>query len=75
MEMPGPFHHAWYQAMTLAERSASLRAVPQQKLNGQVDHHRAQRRLRRWKSQSPFTADSFFALPLSHCSYSTGVIT
>jgi type 2 lantibiotic biosynthesis protein LanM len=55
----------WYRASTLAERIAALRGAPRTRANGEVDAGRAQRRLRRWRSQAPFTTGSYFAQRLA----------
>src|ERR1700751_1568625 len=51
---------SWYRATTLAERIGSLHPVqggtPKVALN--TDH--GERRLQRWRSQSPFTTGSYF---------------
>lgn len=52
---------AWYRAFTLTERVASLRAhSDERKSPPEVDAGLAERRLRRWRSQPPFTTDSYF---------------
>jgi len=55
----------WYQAITLAERIASLQTVHSQNLNGEFNIKLAQGRMQRWKSQPPFTTDSNFAQRLA----------
>ncbi|MBW4577388.1 MAG: type 2 lantipeptide synthetase LanM family protein [Aphanothece sp. CMT-3BRIN-NPC111] len=52
---------SWYQALTLPERIASLRANQSQMLQVKVNTNLAQRRMQRWQSQPPFTANSLFA--------------
>ncbi len=47
----------WYRAITLTERIASLN----QKLNIDFNADLAQRLIERWKGQSSFTTDSYFA--------------
>ena len=51
---------AWYQAITLTERIASLRAVQSKKTSVKVNADLAKQRLQRWHSQSPFATDSYF---------------
>jgi type 2 lantibiotic biosynthesis protein LanM len=55
----------WYQAITLTERIASLSAVRNQIPNVEVNADFAQRRMQRWRSQPPFTIDSYFAQRLA----------
>ena len=52
---------AWYHGVTLTERIASLKANPNKKLKVEIDTELAQRRMQRWRKQSPFTDDSYFA--------------
>jgi type 2 lantibiotic biosynthesis protein LanM len=52
---------AWYQAVTLTERIASLHATPDKMLNVEVNSELAQRRMQRWRGQPPFKDDSQFA--------------
>ena len=52
---------AWYGAMTLTERIASLQAEPDKILNVKVNSELAQRRMQRWRKQAPFTDDAHFA--------------
>src|SRR5262245_48910445 len=52
---------AWYHAITLTERIASLHTFQRTTPNGAVDAERAERRLQRWRSQAPFITDSYFA--------------
>lgn len=71
---PSYFQSAtWYKATTLTERIASLHAMqsdracayesipPDIKINTKLQ----QRRMQRWKSQSPFTNDSYFSQRLA----------
>ncbi|MBD1823042.1 type 2 lantipeptide synthetase LanM [Cyanobacteria bacterium FACHB-DQ100] len=51
---------AWYQALTLTERIASLRAVQGKTPNVEVNADLAERRMQRWRSQVPFTTSSHF---------------
>ncbi len=55
----------WYHAITLTERIASLPAVRNQKPNVEVNADLAQRRMQHWRSQPPFTTDSYFAQRLA----------
>ena len=55
----------WYQAVFLSERITSLKAVQNKTLNADIDRDLAQRRLDRWKTQSPFDKDSYFAQRLA----------
>ncbi|OUL18281.1 LanM family lanthionine synthetase [Nostoc sp. RF31YmG] len=50
---------AWYGAMDLKERIASLSVVGNQ--NQQVNLHLAQNRMQRWRNQDPFLKKSYFA--------------
>ncbi|MBD2340311.1 type 2 lantipeptide synthetase LanM [Calothrix sp. FACHB-156] len=52
---------AWYGAMDLKERIASLFVGENQIQNQQVNLHLAQNRMQRWRNQDPFTKKSFFA--------------
>ncbi len=52
---------AWYQAMTINERIASLKRISAQTLNLEFNAELAQRRMQGWKSQSPFTTDAYFS--------------
>jgi len=49
---------AWYQALTLAERIASLRAHPGPP--GPVDAERAQRQLKRWRAKRPLSEEALY---------------
>ncbi len=51
----------WYQAITLTERIASLRAVHDKRFKIEIDTNLTQRRAARWQSQSPFSTHSYFA--------------
>ena len=53
-------HPSWYRALTLTERLASLRENRQTARDVAVDAGRAERRLRRWRDQDPFSTDGFF---------------
>lgn len=55
-------HSAWYQALTLPERLASLRAQSARKATVAVGNaEQIERRLHKWKSQPPFDQSTFFA--------------
>lgn len=58
---PSSLEPGWYQAVTLTERLATLRAFN----NGAADHKvntaLAERRLERWRSQTPFADDEPFS--------------
>ena len=56
---------AWYHAITLTERIASLRTVQRKMLNGEMNTDLAERRMQRWRSQPPFTTGSYFAQRLA----------
>jgi type 2 lantibiotic biosynthesis protein LanM len=58
-------HPAWYRALTVQERLAARRADQRATSNAAVDTARAERQLRRWRSQSPFRDDSAFAQRLA----------
>ncbi|HKS26453.1 MAG TPA: type 2 lanthipeptide synthetase LanM family protein [Pyrinomonadaceae bacterium] len=51
---------AWLHAVTLTERLESLRATRSESDRIEVDAELANRRLQRWRSQSPFTSDDPF---------------
>lgn len=51
---------AWYHAMTLTERIASLPAKGDRNTNTKVDFDLAQQRMKRWRKQSPFMDNSYF---------------
>jgi type 2 lantibiotic biosynthesis protein LanM len=50
---------AWYHALTLKERIASLPVVQRTKLNVEVKSELAERRMQRWRSQPPFSIGSY----------------
>ena len=54
----------WYQAVFLSERIASLKSIQNERL-ADIDRDLAQRRLDRWKTQSPFDKESYFAQRLA----------
>lgn len=60
MNLPEFQVSAWYQALTLKERLASLRAVSGKIPNVEVNADLAERRMQRWRSQTPFTTNSYF---------------
>jgi type 2 lantibiotic biosynthesis protein LanM len=51
----------WYRALTFAERIASMRSARQSGPPAEIDAELADWRLQRWRSQTPFNADTFFA--------------
>lgn len=55
---------SWYHALTLAERIALLRERPQIRA-AEINTELGTRRLQRWKAQSPFADDAFFARRLA----------
>ena len=56
---------AWYHAITLTERIASLRAAPRKMLDVEINAELVERRMQRWRSQPPFTASPHFAQRLA----------
>src|SRR5690242_19707543 len=52
---------AWYHAVTLTERLATLRAVQCPTWDRGVDAALATRRMQRWRAQAPFATGSVFA--------------
>ena len=56
---------AWYQAITLSERIASKHPIKKQLHDRKIDAEIAERRMQRWKSQHPFSTDSYFAQRLA----------
>jgi len=56
---------AWYKATTLTERTISLHAMQCASIDIEINTELAQRKMQRWKSQSPFTNDSYFFQRLS----------
>jgi len=56
---------AWYQAITLSERIASQHPIKKQLHDRKIDAEIAERRMQRWKSQHPFSTDSYFAQRLA----------
>jgi type 2 lantibiotic biosynthesis protein LanM len=65
MDKPSFSSSAWYQAVTLMERMASLSSVERNTENSKVDTNLAERRRERWQSQPPFNTDSYFAQRLA----------
>ncbi|GAB4239060.1 MAG: type 2 lanthipeptide synthetase LanM family protein [Stanieria sp.] len=61
MNQPRFKNFAWYHAMTLSERTASLTKTSDKKQNLEVNSELAKQRMQRWRKQPPFTDDSFFA--------------
>jgi type 2 lantibiotic biosynthesis protein LanM len=55
----------WYRATTLTERVASLQGIQCATPNVEVNADLAKRWIQRWRSQPPFTADSYFAQRLA----------
>jgi len=51
---------SWHQATTLAERIPSLNVAALERIQG-IDSSKATRRLERWRSQTPFSNDTYFA--------------
>jgi type 2 lantibiotic biosynthesis protein LanM len=51
---------AWYNAIELTQRIASLKADPNKILNFEVNSELSQQRLNRWRSQVPFKTESYF---------------
>ena len=61
-----PFQNpAWYRATTLSERLIVSRAANPPVVQPQTAVDRGQDRLQRWRSQTPFTKDSYFAKRLA----------
>jgi type 2 lantibiotic biosynthesis protein LanM len=58
LALPTP---SWSNALTLAERFAALHNYKGRHGDVRVDRELAGRRLHRWRSQAPFTNDSYFA--------------
>jgi type 2 lantibiotic biosynthesis protein LanM len=56
---------AWYTALSLTERLASLRSVGPKTPNHEVNVDLAGRRMQRWRAQPPFTTGSHFAQRLA----------
>ena len=52
---------AWYDGMNLSERISSLPKTKNARLGAEVNSELAQRRIERWRKQSPFTDNSYFA--------------
>ena len=49
----------WYQAMTLTERIESLPTAQNKRHNNKAKTDLSQQRMKRWKSQYPFTNDKY----------------
>lgn len=60
MDNPSLQSASWYQATPLVERLAARRAAPPISPE-QIDAALAERRLKRWRSQTPFTDEARFA--------------
>src|SRR5262245_48223410 len=60
MNQPWSAVPAWYHAITLTERIASLQAVQGTAPTVAVNADHAERRMRRWRSQPPFATGSAF---------------
>jgi hypothetical protein len=56
---------AWYGATTLTERLALRHSALQQPVASEVHAELSRHRLQRWRSQSPFTSDVYFAQRLT----------
>ncbi len=56
---------AWYHAITLTERIASLHTTSDKTLNVKVNSKLAQQKIQRWRKQPPFKDDSQFAQRLN----------
>ncbi len=52
---------AWYHAVTLKERTSMVRPKEADGENEPFDAELARKKLERWKSQIPFSSDSYFA--------------
>jgi len=50
----------WYHAIPLTERMVSIPTVQNQMQNVEINADLAERRMQRWKSQFPFTTDTYF---------------
>lgn len=57
---------AWYQALTLAERAAGLRAQEVPASDADFNAERAERRFQRWRAQVPFGDEEIFARRLAN---------
>src|SRR5262245_51269863 len=56
---------AWYRALTLTERVASLRLAPGAGASAGIAGEIARRRLDRWRAQVPFPAGPYFGQRLA----------
>ena len=56
---------AWYRAITLTERVASLRDIQRTMSNVEGNADLAKQWIQRWRSQPPFTTASYFAQRLA----------
>jgi type 2 lantibiotic biosynthesis protein LanM len=55
----------WYRAITLSERAAMLATPPATELSAAFDAALAERRLQRWRSQTPFADAALFSSRLA----------
>src|SRR5262245_10432434 len=55
----------WYQGTTLLERRASLNSIGSETPNRAVDKDLADKKIQSWRSQPPFTNDSYFVQRLA----------
>src|SRR5258708_1824519 len=63
---PSYFEDAnWLNALTLAERGVSFAALASEIVSANGNRARAERRLERWRTQTPFTTSSYFAQRLA----------
>jgi type 2 lantibiotic biosynthesis protein LanM len=60
MNQPHLQDPAWYRAVSLPERVASLHAAKHKMRNGGVNAELAGRRMQRWRAQAPFASGSTF---------------
>jgi type 2 lantibiotic biosynthesis protein LanM len=58
-------HSAWYKAIPLSERITSLNTVQGETAKTKINTDLAQRRMQKWKLQSPFTNNSCFTQRLA----------
>ncbi len=56
---------AWYKATTLTERIKSLSTIGSNRFKIEINAELSQRKMQRWKSQSPFSNGSYFAQRLA----------
>jgi class II lanthipeptide synthase len=60
MNQPHLQDPAWYRAVSLTERVASLHAAKHKMRNGGVNAELAGQRMQRWRAQAPFASGSYF---------------